>query len=166
MRNKVTTAAEAVAVLQTGDALCTSGFVGIGVPDGLLTALEKRFLETGEPRDLTLLFGAKQGHGWDVLIPGTLVDRVVVAEPHQRRPSRRFRSSARWPGREAARVDTHAAARRLTASSRMQRARRPGPSSIKGGGSRRQASTAKPQRGAKEQPAGAAAMSGGAPGIV
>ena len=65
MRNKVTTAAEAVAVIQTGDALCTSGFVGIGVPDGLLTALETRFLDTGEPRNLTLLFAAGQGDGRD-----------------------------------------------------------------------------------------------------
>src|SRR4051794_12050201 len=65
MRNKITTAAEAVAVIQNGDALCTSGFVGIGVPDALLVALEKRFLETGGPRDLTLLFAAGQGDGKD-----------------------------------------------------------------------------------------------------
>jgi len=58
MRNKIVTAAQAAAVIQTGDALCTSGFVGIGVPDALLVALEKRCLETGELRDLTLLFAA------------------------------------------------------------------------------------------------------------
>jgi propionate CoA-transferase len=63
MRNKITSAADAVAVIQTGDAICTSGFVGIGVPDALLVALEKRFLETNEPRDLTLLFAAGQGDG-------------------------------------------------------------------------------------------------------
>src|SRR3954470_16211076 len=65
MRNKIVTATEAVAVIQTGDALCTSGFVGIGVSDALLVALEKRFLETGAPRDLTLLFAAGQGDGKD-----------------------------------------------------------------------------------------------------
>src|SRR3954469_17920603 len=65
MRDKITTAAEAVAVIQNGDAQCTSGFVGIGVPDALLVALEKRFLETGGPRDLTLLFAAGQGDGKD-----------------------------------------------------------------------------------------------------
>ena len=65
MRDKVTTAAEAVAVIQSGDAVCTSGFVGIGVPDELLLALEKRFAETGEPRGLTLLFAAGQGDGKD-----------------------------------------------------------------------------------------------------
>ncbi len=63
MRDKITTAAEAVAVIQSGDAVCTSGFVGIGVPDELLLALEKRFVETGEPRGLTLLFAAGQGDG-------------------------------------------------------------------------------------------------------
>src|SRR6266478_3503946 len=63
MRNKVTSAAEAVAIVQSGDAICTSGFVGIGVPDALLVALERRFVDTGEPRDLTLLFAAGQGDG-------------------------------------------------------------------------------------------------------
>src|SRR6476646_4632436 len=65
MRNKVTSAAEAVAIVQSGDAICTSGFVGIGVPDALLLALERRFVDTGEPRDLTLLFAAGQGDGKD-----------------------------------------------------------------------------------------------------
>ena len=65
MRNKITSAAEGVAIVQSGDAICTSGFVGIGVPDALLVALEKRFLDTGEPRDLTLLFAAGQGDGKD-----------------------------------------------------------------------------------------------------
>ena len=65
MRDKVTTAAEAVAVIQSGDTVCTSGFVGIGVPDELLVALEKRFVETSEPRGLTLLFAAGQGDGRD-----------------------------------------------------------------------------------------------------
>jgi propionate CoA-transferase len=65
MRNKIVTAADAVAVIRPGDALCTSGFVGIGVPDALLKALEARFLETGEPRGLTLFFAAGQGDGKD-----------------------------------------------------------------------------------------------------
>lgn len=65
MRNKLTTAAEAVAVIQNGDSFCTSGFVGIGVPDELLLALEERFVQTGEPRDLTLVFAAGQGDGKD-----------------------------------------------------------------------------------------------------
>lgn len=65
MRDKIASAAEAVALIQSGDTFCTSGFVGIGTPDALLSALEKRFLETGEPRNLTLLFAAGQGDGKD-----------------------------------------------------------------------------------------------------
>lgn len=65
MKNKVTTIADAVAVVRSGDTVATSGFVGIGTPEGLLAALERRFLETGEPRNLTLLFAAGQGDGKD-----------------------------------------------------------------------------------------------------
>ena len=65
MRDKVTSIAEAMATVQSGDTVCTSGFVGIGVPDALLKGLEERFLKTGEPRDLTLVFAAGQGDGKD-----------------------------------------------------------------------------------------------------
>ena len=62
-RNKVVSLAEAAALVRSGDTICTSGFVGIGTPDDLLAGLERRFLETGEPRNLTLLFAAGQGDG-------------------------------------------------------------------------------------------------------
>jgi len=65
MRKKVVTAAEAAALIRDGDTLTTSGFVGIGVPDELLAAIETRFLETGTPRDLGLVFAAGQGDGRD-----------------------------------------------------------------------------------------------------
>lgn len=63
MRNKVVSAADAVALIKDGDTLTTSGFVGIGVPDALLVALENRYLGTGEPRNLSLVFAAGQGDG-------------------------------------------------------------------------------------------------------
>jgi len=63
MRNKIVSAADAVAVIRNGDMLATSGFVGIGTPDELLQALAERFLSTGEPKDLSLLFAAGQGDG-------------------------------------------------------------------------------------------------------
>jgi propionate CoA-transferase len=62
-RDKVVSLAEAVALVRSGDTVCTSGFVGIGTPDGLLAGLEQRFLDSGEPRNLTLLFAAGQGDG-------------------------------------------------------------------------------------------------------
>jgi propionate CoA-transferase len=63
MRNKIVSARDAVAVIRPGDTLATSGFVGIGTPDELLAALSARFVETGEPRNLTLVFAAGQGDG-------------------------------------------------------------------------------------------------------
>jgi propionate CoA-transferase len=65
MRKKTVSAAEAAALIKDGDTLTTSGFVGIGVPDDLLAAIEARFLETGHPRDLSLVFAAGQGDGKD-----------------------------------------------------------------------------------------------------
>jgi propionate CoA-transferase len=63
MNNKLVAAEQAVEVINSGDTVATSGFVGIGTPDALLVALEKRFLETGEPKDLCLMFAAGQGDG-------------------------------------------------------------------------------------------------------
>ncbi len=63
MRRKVVSAADAAALIEDGDTLTTSGFVGIGVPDELLLAIEQRFLDTGHPRDLSLVFAAGQGDG-------------------------------------------------------------------------------------------------------
>jgi propionate CoA-transferase len=63
MKNKIVSAAEAAALVRRGDTLANAGFVGSGTPDELLAALERRFVETGEPRDLTLMFAAGQGDG-------------------------------------------------------------------------------------------------------
>ncbi|KAB2847281.1 MAG: acyl CoA:acetate/3-ketoacid CoA transferase, partial [Hyphomicrobiaceae bacterium] len=65
MRNKLGSLEDAVAVIQDGDTICTSGFVGIGTPDELLAGVAARFLETGHPRNLTLIFAAGQGDGKD-----------------------------------------------------------------------------------------------------
>lgn len=65
MKNKVVSPADAVALIKDGDMVTTSGFVGIGVPDELLAAVEKQFLQTGHPRELSLFFAAGQGDGED-----------------------------------------------------------------------------------------------------
>ena len=46
MRDKVVSAAEAVAIIRPGDMVATSGFVGVGTPDAIFVALEQRFLAT------------------------------------------------------------------------------------------------------------------------
>src|SRR6056297_3619053 len=63
MHRKVISGADAAALIKDGDVLTTSGFVGIGVPDALLSAVENRFLETGHPKNLSLVFAAGQGDG-------------------------------------------------------------------------------------------------------
>jgi propionate CoA-transferase len=65
MKNKVVSAAEALAIVHDGDTVAISGFVGSGTPEQLICALEERFLETGSPRDLTLVFAAAPGDGKD-----------------------------------------------------------------------------------------------------
>ena len=81
MKNKVVSAAEAIAIVRDGDTIAFSGFVGTGTPDELILALERRFLDGGHPRDLTLVFAAAPGDGKDrglnhLAHPG-LVKRVV-----------------------------------------------------------------------------------------
>jgi propionate CoA-transferase len=63
LQNKIVSADEAVAVIRDGDTIVIQGFVGIGVPDELILALERRFLTTGRPRGLTLFFAAAPGDG-------------------------------------------------------------------------------------------------------
>ncbi len=60
-RNKIISADAAVRVILDGDTLVVGGFVGIGVPEELAIAVERRFLDTGHPRDLTLAFAAGPG---------------------------------------------------------------------------------------------------------
>jgi len=81
MKNKAVSADDAVAIIGERETIATAGFVGCGVPDGLLAALARRFEETGAPADLTLMFAAGQGDGKDrglnrLSAPG-LLKRVV-----------------------------------------------------------------------------------------
>lgn len=57
MHNKVCTAEEAVALIKDGDILTQSGFIRSMAPESMINALEARFLETGHPRDLTMIHG-------------------------------------------------------------------------------------------------------------
>jgi len=81
MKDKIVTADEAIGLIRDGDAVCCSGFVGIGTPDELIVALERRFTGSGCPRDLTLVFAAAPGDGKNqglnrLALPG-LVKRAI-----------------------------------------------------------------------------------------
>lgn len=62
-RNKVIAVEDAVRVILDNDTLATGGFVGIGFAEELAIALEQRFLATGSPKNLTLVYAAGQGDG-------------------------------------------------------------------------------------------------------
>ncbi|NFN50160.1 acyl CoA:acetate/3-ketoacid CoA transferase [Clostridium botulinum] len=60
---KVLTGEEAVKLINDEDILATGGFVGSCAPETLNKSLEKRFIETGHPKNITLVHAAGQGDG-------------------------------------------------------------------------------------------------------
>jgi propionate CoA-transferase len=61
MRDKVVTAEQAVSLVRDRDTLSSVGFVQSCVPEALLKALERRYLDTGSPKNLSLFATAGQG---------------------------------------------------------------------------------------------------------
>jgi propionate CoA-transferase len=80
--NKVITADEAIALISDNDVLTTTGFVQSCIPEALHAALEKRFVETGSPRGLTLIMtagaGDSKGLGTGRLHHEGLLRRVIA----------------------------------------------------------------------------------------
>jgi propionate CoA-transferase len=82
-KNKVISADEAIALIRDNDVVTTTGFVQSCIPEGLHAALERRFVETGAPRDLTLIMtagaGDSKGLGTGRLHHEGLLKRVIAA---------------------------------------------------------------------------------------
>jgi len=83
MKNKVITADQAVALINDGDVVCTTGFVQSCIPEMLHAALEKRFVDTQGPKGLTLIMcagaGDSKGLGTGRLHHEGLLSRVIAA---------------------------------------------------------------------------------------
>lgn len=65
MNSKLISSTEAVNRVKSGDVLAVQAFVGMAHPEELSMMLEKRFLETGHPQNLTLFYSAGNGDGKD-----------------------------------------------------------------------------------------------------
>lgn len=83
MKNKILTADEAIALISEGDVVTTTGFVQSCIPEALHAALERRYLDHGTPKDLTLIMcagaGDSKGLGTGRLHHPGLLRRVIAA---------------------------------------------------------------------------------------
>jgi propionate CoA-transferase len=90
VRDKVVSAAEAVAIIRSGDMITTSGFVGVGTPDEIYGALEGSVRARASP-DSSSLGGAAPGGYAASRMPSTVTVR-------RRRSSRRLSAETCWCG--------------------------------------------------------------------
>jgi propionate CoA-transferase len=83
MKNKVITADQAIALISDDDVVCTTGFVQSCIPEALHAALEKRYVDTSSPKNLTLVMcagaGDSKGLGTGRLHHDGLLKRVIAA---------------------------------------------------------------------------------------
>ena len=81
-RGKIVSVDDAIRVIRDGDTVSIDGFIGGCAPEELLLGLERRFLATGEPKNLTLIFAAGIGDsrekGINHLAHEGLLKRVIV----------------------------------------------------------------------------------------
>lgn len=78
---QILSARQAACLVGDGQTIAVNGFIGSCSPEALTTALEERFLESGAPSGLTLVFAAGQGNrdgtGTDHFAHRGLVRRVI-----------------------------------------------------------------------------------------
>ena len=81
MKNKVMSAQQAVSLIRDGDVVAQAGFIGSSLAETVNKEVEKQFLETGHPRELTLIFGAgqgsKEGHGCEHFSHEGMIRKVI-----------------------------------------------------------------------------------------
>ena len=79
---KYITKEQAAELVKDGMTIVTSGFVACALPENITGALEKRFIDTGHPKDLTLFHASAQGNrdgsGADHFAHEGMVRRVVA----------------------------------------------------------------------------------------
>jgi propionate CoA-transferase len=63
MSGKIISVQDALGLIRDGDTVAVGGFVGNAHPEELTSELEKTFLNTGRPRNLTIVGAAGQGDG-------------------------------------------------------------------------------------------------------
>lgn len=63
--SKTVSVSEALDLIEEGDTLGASGFVGAVCPEYLFLSLEERFLDEGEPQGLTIFYVSGLGDGGD-----------------------------------------------------------------------------------------------------
>ena len=81
-RGKIVSIDDAIRVIRDGDTVVLDGFIGGVAPEELLIGLERRFLGTGEPKNLTLIFasgiGDSKDKGVNRLAHEGLIKRVIA----------------------------------------------------------------------------------------
>lgn len=61
MKSKVISKEQAVALIKNGDTVAVGGFIGCGHPEEITMEIERQFLKTQTPKNLTLVYAAGQG---------------------------------------------------------------------------------------------------------
>jgi propionate CoA-transferase len=81
-RGKIVSVDDAIRVIRDGDTVALDGFIGSCAPNELLLSLERRFLATGEPKNLTLIYasgiGDSKDQGVNHLAHEGLIKRVIA----------------------------------------------------------------------------------------